>query len=108
MAFFLRQRIGEGTDSEVHRVDGRAINVLVVLWIGDSASPGKVQHCVSPGLDVECEPVHVNIAGAHAEVPVELLVKVDMVQENDDLWRCHEPALKVDAHGLWACGCAHW
>ena len=103
----MRLRIGEGTDFEVHRVDGRAINVLAGLWIGDPASPGKVQPRVSPGLDVECEPVHVGIAGAHAEAPVEPLVKVDMIQENDDLWRSYEPALKVDAHGGGVFGLSH-
>ena len=44
---------------------------------------------------MECEPVHVDIAGAYAEAPFEPLVKVDMVQENDDLWGSYEPALKV-------------
>jgi len=92
-------RLGNGTTLKVHCADGRAENVLAILWIGDPASLCGVEVCVSPRFYMEREPVHVNAAGSHAEAPVVVRVEVDEVQEYNDLGRGDKPALKVDAHG---------
>ena len=98
-------RLGDGTN--VHRVDGRAEDVLAILWMGDPAGLSTVEDRVSPGLDMERESIYVNVTGAHVETPVAVLVKVDEVEEDDNFGRGDKPALKVDMHGCGAIWCAH-
>lgn len=98
---------GHRTDLEVHRVDGRAVNVLAILWVCDPAGLSGVEGRVSPRLDVERESAHVDVAGAHVEAPVATAVEVDVVKEDDDLGRGDEAALKFDAHRGRVFGPAH-
>ena len=91
-------RLGDGTNLKVHRADGGAKDVLSIFWIGDPASLCGVQDRVSPSLDMEREPAHIDLTGSRVEAPVVFFVEIDVVQEDDDLGRGDKPALKVDAH----------
>ena len=79
--FFLW--LGDGT--HIHRVDGCAKGVCTILWVGDPARLYGVHDRVSPGVDMDCESIHVNVACVHVEAPVTILVEVDVVEKDDDL-----------------------
>ena len=98
---------GNVTHVKVHRVDGGAVDVLAIFWIGDPAGLRGVEGGVSPRLDMEHEPTRVDVTGSHVEAPVLVLVEVDVVQEDDNFGRGDKPALKVDAHGGRVLGCPH-
>src|SRR6266702_2414672 len=70
-----------------------------IFWISDPASPRGVEDSVSPRLDGEREPLHVDVSGGDTEAPVVFVVKVNQVEEYDDLRGSDERAFKVDAHG---------
>lgn len=87
--------------TNVRRVDRRAINMLVIHWIGNPTNPCTVEDRVRPGLDIECESVHVDVSGSSLQTPDSFLVEVDAVEENEDLGRSGEGALKMDTHRGW-------
>jgi len=47
---------------------------------------------------MECESVRVDVSSCSFETPGVVLVKVNTIEENNDLGRCDEWALEVDAH----------
>jgi len=58
--------------------------VPAILWIGNPASLRGVENSIRPSLDIEREPVHIDVTGGNLEAPVVVLVEVDVVQAADD------------------------
>lgn len=83
----------------VLRIDGRAKDIVAIRWVCDPGSLRSVEDGVSPRADVEREPVCVDVTDVSVEAPVVIFVKVDEVEERDDLGNGGKGALKVDTHG---------
>ena len=90
--------------TDVHRVDRCAKNMLVIFWIGNPTNPCSVEDRVPPGLDIECESVHVDVSGSSFQTPDAVFVEVDAVEENQDLGRSGEGALKINTNRGWIIG----
>lgn len=88
-------RLVPGTN--LHRIDRCAKDVFAILWIGNPASLCAVEDSVCPSLDIERESVHVDIGSSSNGAPVVVPVELDSIEEDDDLGRSDEWALKVDA-----------
>lgn len=85
--------------SNILRIDRGAKDVLAIFGIGDPTCLRGIKYRVTPRLDIEREPIYIDVAGGCFETPVVVLVEIDVVEEDDDLRRGNERALKVDAHG---------
>ena len=96
---FALFKLGLVPSSNILRIDRSAKDVLFVFGIGDPAYLRSVKDCVSPRLDVESESVDVYVGGSGLETPVVVFVEIDIVEEDGDLGRGDEWALKVDARG---------
>ena len=84
--------------TNIHRVKRCGKDMLAGFWISGPASLRGVTDCVSLRLHLERDPPHIDVSGSSSEAPVVVLVKIDVVEEYDDLGRGDERALKVDAH----------
>ena len=81
-----------------YRVDRSAKDVLVILWIGDPASPRGVEDSVCPSLDTERESILINVSGSSPEAPNIAIAEIDVVEEDNDLGRGDKRALEFYMH----------
>ncbi|KAM6496805.1 hypothetical protein JOM56_007278 [Amanita muscaria] len=79
-------------------------NVLAVLGVGNPPDLGTVKDGVGPCANVERESLFVNVGCCGAEAPAPRFIEVEGIEEDDDLGRCNEGTLKVDAHIAWGFG----
>ena len=70
-----------------------------VLGICDPTCLCSIKDCVIPRLNVKSESVDVYVPGSGLEAPITAFVKIDVVEEDDDLGRGDKRACKVDAFG---------
>ena len=91
-------RLIPGTN--IPRTNRCAENVLAILWIGNPASLRGVEVSVRPSLDIERKSFRIDVTSSSNDTPVGFLVEFEVIEEDDDLGRSDERALKVDADGF--------
>jgi len=90
--------------SDVLCINGFAEDVHAIFGIGDPAYLGGVEDGIAPCFDVKCESIYVDVGSECLETTMFGLVHVDVVQEDDDLWRGKEGPFKFDSRGRWVIG----
>ena len=104
---FALLELGLVPRSNILRIDRGAKNVLAVFGIGDPTCLRGIKDCVTPRLDVDRESVFIDVGGGCIETPVVPAVKIDEVEEGEDIGRGNERALEINAHGSRGCRGPH-
>lgn len=84
-------------ETNLHRTDRCVENVFAILWIGNPTSLHAVEDSVCRSLNIERKPFHVDISSSGNGAPVAVPVKLDLIENDDNLGRSDKWALEVDA-----------